>query len=436
MRVTAVEIVKTLQKAGFEGYFAGGCVRDILLNIQPKDFDIVTSAKPEQIEKMFEHTVPIGKKFGIILVVQHGHHYEVATFRSDSGYSDGRRPDYVIFSDAGKDALRRDFTINGMFYDPIKDKVFDYVGGQQDLKENVIRFIGNPHQRILEDHLRLLRAVRFKNQFDFQYEPETYQSLKKNTPFIIHKVSNERVRDELNKMILDKTSPSMSFEDMSHLGILQIILPELEEMRGVAQPPQYHQEGDVWTHAMRALDSLNPEANLVVRWATLLHDVGKPETYKMAERIRFDSHAEKSKKIADKILKRLKFPNQLRQNILWCIEHHMMMIPLIEMNDIRKIHWFLNPEFGNLLQVMEADARGTVPTDLNLYQKIKKIYLNLKAKIKKIPKPFLNGNEIMEILNLPPSPKLSEIKTALIKAQLEKQVKTKKQAITWLEVYR
>jgi len=201
----------------------------------------------------------------------------------------------------------------------------------------------------------------------------------------------------------------------------------------VAQPPQYHQEGDVWTHALRALDSLAPEANLVVRWATLLHDVGKPETYQMKERIRFDSHAEKSKEIANKILKRLRFPNQLRLNILWCIEHHMMMVPLVEMPDSRKVHWFLNPEFGNLLQVMEADAKGTTPTDLNLYQKIKKIYLHLKAKVKKIPTPLLNGNEIMEILNLPPSPKLSEIKAALVEAQLEKKIKTKPEAKEWLK---
>ena len=433
MKLTAQEIVKILKNAGHQAYWAGGCVRDILLGIEPKDFDIVTSAKPEDIEAIFENSIPIGKKFGIIMVIHNSHHYEIATFRSDSGYSDGRRPDYVEFSTAEKDAQRRDFTINGMFYDPIEDKIIDYVDGQKDLEAKIIRFIGDPENRIMEDHLRLLRAVRFKNQLDFQYEPATYQAVKNSAPLILDKVSKERVRDELNKMISDKTKPSMAFEDMSHLGILDLIFPELEKCRGVAQPFEYHQEGDVWAHIMSALDALPPEANLTLRWATLFHDIGKPETFKLEERIRFDSHAPVSGKIARQVMKRLCFSNKMIEDVAWCVEHHMMMVPLVEMNKGRQMSWFLNPQFENLLGVMEADAKGTTPSDLSLYQKIKNLYRLSIKKIKSIPKPLLSGNQIMEIANIPPSPEISQIKAELVELQLGKKIKTEAQAIKWLK---
>ncbi len=301
MHITAIDLVKTLHKAGFQAYFAGGCVRDMLMGNAPKDIDIVTDALPDELEELFEHTIPIGKQFGVIIVVQNGHHFEIATFRSDSGYSDGRRPDAVTFTTAENDAKRRDFTINGMFYDPIAEKYLDYINGLKDLKAKLIRFIGNADERIQEDHLRLLRAIRFRNQFDFQYEPDTYEAVKKYAPLILEKVSKERIRDELNKMIMDKTLPSMAFEDMSHLGILELIIPELEKLRGCAQPMKFHKEGDVWTHTMAALDSLPPDASLLARWATLLHDIGKPDTFELKERIRFNSHASMGAKIAGKI---------------------------------------------------------------------------------------------------------------------------------------
>lgn len=454
MQLTAIDIVKILQNSGFEAYWAGGCVRDMLLGKKPKDFDIVTSAKPEQIEEIFEHSIPIGKKFGIIKIIKNGHHFEIATFRSDAGYSDGRRPDAVIFSNAEEDAKRRDFTINGMFYDPVADKIIDLVGGQKDLEEHLIRFIGEPKKRIAEDHLRILRAVRLKHQLKFQYEPETYKALAENSELVIDKVSKERIRDEFNLMIQCE-KPSQAFEDLSHLGILKVVLPELEAMRGVAQPYEYHHEGDVWTHAMAALDSLTEEnfedlkmleklfANnppfsvsaLTLRWATLLHDIGKPETFKLAERIRFDSHCEASEKIAQKILTRLCFGRKFINDVCWIVLHHMMMVPLTEMPEGRKIHWFFEPQFKNLLGVFKADAMGTTPTDLSLYQQIFDLYHQALKKFPEVPEPLLDGNEIMEICGLKPGPKIKELVGKLKEMQFEGKIHSKAEALEYMKSF-
>jgi poly(A) polymerase len=433
MQMHAVDIIRTLQKKNFQAYFAGGCVRDMLLGIKPKDFDIVTNASPDQLELIFPKTIPIGKQFGIIQVHQGGHQFEVATFRSDSGYSDGRRPDAVIFTNAEQDALRRDFTINGLFYDPIKEKVYDYVGGQTDLKARLIRFIGEPETRIQEDHLRLLRAVRFRNQLDFQYEPATYSAIKKFAPLIQEKISNERIRDELSKMLLDKTRPSSAFEDMSQLGLLELILPELERLRGCAQPYEYHHEGDVWTHTMAAIDSLPAESSLVDRLAVLFHDIGKPDTFHLAERIRFDSHATIGAKIAEKVMRRLNFSSIQIEAVSWSIEHHMMMGSFPTMPEKRLIHWFSNPHFPVLLKLMYADAAGTTPSDLSLYNLIANLY-KLKTRRKINPeKPFLSGSEIMEITGLKTGSKVGDLKERLYQMQLDHQIKSKRAAIDWLK---
>lgn len=212
MKATSIQIIEILKKAGHEAYWAGGCVRDMLLGIKPQDFDIVTSAKPDEIENLLEHTIPIGKKFGVILAIQNNHHFEIATFRSDSGYSDGRRPDAVQFTDAKEDAFRRDFTINALFYEPTEDRILDFVGGQKDMEDQLIRFIGKPEERIKEDHLRILRAVRFKNAYNMQYHPDTYQAIHKHVE-LIKNISTERVRDELNKMIMGD-NPGQAFEEL------------------------------------------------------------------------------------------------------------------------------------------------------------------------------------------------------------------------------
>jgi len=432
MRPTSIEIVKELKEAGYEAYWAGGCVRDMLLGTEPKDFDIVTSATPDQIEDTLKLTIPIGKQFGVILAVQNEHNFEVATFRSDSGYTDGRRPDAVTFTNAKQDAKRRDFTINGMFYDPIEDKVLDYIGGQKDLNAKLIRFIGDPHERILEDHLRILRAIRFKNELGFQYEPKTYEALEKHSAIVIDKVSNERIAHEINKMLMSQ-NPVGAFGDMEDLGVLKIILPEIQRLKGCAQPIEYHQEGDVWNHSMLALKSIPGTMQLPVRWAVLLHDSGKPDTFALKERIRFDGHVYKSKEIAKTVLSRLHFPRKTIEEVCWLVEHHMMMVPLVDMPKGRKRRWFLHPYFLNLMQVFKADAEGTIPSDLSLYDQIFDLYRLTLKEMPKEPKPLLTGNDVMEYLGIKPGEEVGKIMEYLRENQLEGKLKTKKQAIDWLK---
>jgi poly(A) polymerase len=430
MEATSLRIIKILQNAGHQAYWAGGCVRDMLLNKEPKDYDIVTSAKPDEIEDLLEKTIPIGKEFGVILAIEGDHQFEVATFRSDSGYSDGRRPDAVEFTHAEEDAKRRDFTINGLFCDPTSKKVYDYVEGQKDMDERLVRFIGNPHERILEDHLRILRAIRFKNTLQFQYHPDTYHALTKHAE-LADKVSGERMRDELNKMLMCEHAED-ALEDLLETGILEKILPEVYAMKGVAQPYQYHHEGDVWAHAKQSLSSLSKYASIQLRWATFLHDVGKPVTFKHKERIRFDHHAQEGAKITNKILRRLAFSKKDIDHITWIIEHHMMLPQLLEMPLGRQRHWFLLPGFKDLLAVFEADIAGTDSAGYELYTQVLELYNESMKTMSEAPTPFLSGNEIMEILNLEPGKKVGEITAALREKQLAHELNTKKHATEWL----
>lgn len=431
MQTIAINIIKKLAKAGYEAYLAGGCVRDMLLKVNPKDYDIVTSAKPNEIEKIFEKTKPVGEAFGVMLVFQDGIPFEVATFRCEGPYKDGRRPESVEFCSAEEDAQRRDFTINALFYDPVTEKVIDYVDGQKDLKESLLKFIGDAETRIKEDHLRIIRAVRFKNTYQLQYHPETYRALKKFAHLSKY-TSRERLRDELNKIIVSAYAVD-ALEEMSELGILAEVLPEIDNMRGVAQPKEYHHEGDVWEHTKLALKSLPAEASLELRWATLLHDVGKPDTFKLAERIRFDGHCEYSRKHAQSILNRLRFPKKFIDRICFLVSHHMMMVPLTEMSVGRRRHWFLKPEFSNLMGLFLADAKGTVPCDLSLYNQIKELYEADMKEIDTLPPKLIDGEDVMRELQIPPGGKVGEILDELMELQLEKKITTKEQALDWIK---
>ncbi|MBT4917604.1 CCA tRNA nucleotidyltransferase [Candidatus Peregrinibacteria bacterium] len=439
MKATSIEIIEILKKAGHEAYWAGGCVRDMLLGIEPKDFDIVTSAKPDEIEELLEHTIPIGKQFGVILAIQNGHNFEIATFRSDSGYSDGRRPDAIEFTNAEEDAKRRDFTINAIFYDPIEDKIMDYVDGQKDMKDELIRFIGEPEERIKEDHLRILRAIRFKNEYDMQYHPDTYQAVKKHVK-LIEDISKERVKDELNKMIMSKKNSGQAFEELFEVEALELIIPELCKLKGLAQPKMYHQEGDVWDHSLRALNSLTEEEGdpnplpenpptIALKWATLMHDIGKYDTFQADEdRIRYDHHSEVGAEMSSKILKRLKFDKKTIDRVKWLIEHHMMVVPLFEMPDARRRHWFLQPGFEELLEVYRADSMGIIPMDLSMYEKLKKLYRHEIAKLKLMPKQLISGKEIMSILGIEQGEKVGDILKEVRDKQLSHEIKTRKEA--------
>lgn len=432
MRASAISIVKTLRKAGFEAYFAGGVVRDILLKKHPKDIDIATNARPEEIEKLLEKTIPIGKEFGVILAIVDKHHFEIATFRSDSALSDGRRPDAVFFTNAEEDAKRRDFTVNGLFYDPIKKEILDYIGGKQDLKNKIIRFIGNPNQRIKEDYLRILRAVRFKNILNFEYDAETATALQANVEFIT-KISSERIGEELTKMFVHKNRVQ-ALIDLSKFEILKFILPEIEVLRGVQQPEQYHEEGDVFNHTLAVLRNLPRNPNKALVFSALFHDIGKPATFSHLpnDRIRFNMHAQVGAKMTEKICRRLKFSNLEIDHIAWLVEHHMAILQIFDMRPAHQINFLAHPWFLDLLQLHRADALGSIPVGLSVYYKLKRLYAKYHHKLL-LSGDLISGKEIEEYFHLYPSPEIGRLKKALHNAQIDGRLKTKEEAWEFLK---
>ncbi len=432
MNNTACSIITKLQQQGFTAYIAGGAVRDKLLGVEEKDIDIATSATPDEIESLFDRTYPIARKYGVIHVLQGGYTFEVATFRSDSGTSDGRRPEYVTFTEPKEDALRRDFTINGMFYDPVQDEILDYVGGQDDLREGVIRFIGDPITRIEEDHLRMLRAVRFAHQIKGQYEPSTYTAIKEKSA-LITQVSWERIRDEVDKMLLLPTR-AQAMEDLQDLGLLQYILPEVEKLKGVAQPREYHYEGSVWQHTMQGLMSLGDHTSIELAWATLLHDIGKPDTFSVEERIRFDGHAERSRDIANELLRRLKFPNKSREKILWAVEHHMSLFHIVDKKTsvATRKKWLLHPFFPLLLELHRADALGTDPKDLTFHHTLEKEFLALKQEMSELPPKIITGDTLIKECGFSKDKELGKMLEILYELQLEGKISTKDEAVAYV----
>lgn len=432
MKKTSIKIIKILRKAGYEAYWAGGCVRDLLMGKEPCDYDIVTSAKPDQIENLLEKTIPVGKKYGVIVTVLEDHRFEVATFRSDASYTDGRRPDAVYFTSAKEDALRRDFTINGMFYDPISKKVLDYVSGQDDIKNKIVRFIGDPEERIKEDNLRLLRAIRFKNSLRFKYDKKTFEAISRNAK-LIKNVTWERISEELNKM-LQLAGREDAFSEMDKAGILDYVLPELVKLKGVKQPEKYHKEGDVFTHTILSLKALPDKVVPELAWATLLHDIGKPDTYKVAERIRFDGHAELGEEIVDKIARRLKFSTSLRENVKWLVKHHMTTGNVLKMTPSHQASFVHHPLFDELVELLRADELGSEPKDLSLYKKLKKLIEKQELLLPK-PKKLISGKEVMKEFGVGEGSKLGKILSAIDKAQIEGKVKTKKQAKDFIKNY-
>lgn len=430
------DLVKMLQERGFAAYFAGGCVRDMLLGLPAKDIDIATSAHPSDVAHIFAHTFTagrqLGERFGVLSVVHEGEIFEIATFRADSAESDGRRPASVAFVGVEEDARRRDFTINALYYDPVADNILDFVGGQRDLEERLVRCIGDPAVRLQEDSLRLLRAVRFVHQIDGQYEPGTYAALRDHAD-LVQKVSWERIAQELHRMLMTP-SRARALEDLQDLGLLTYVLPEVEALKGVAQPRQYHREGSVWNHAMHALASLPADSTLETIWGALLHDVGKAVTFSVEERIRFDGHAEASARIAAEILTRLRFPKKSKDAILWAIEHHMSLAHLLEsgVTDKTRAAWFGHPAFPLLLAVHHADALGTTPPDDGMFLELSRAFADWQAQEQAKPPEVLTGHDIMEILHLAPSPRVGEIRAAAREAQLAGTFATYAEGKVWL----
>lgn len=434
----ALEIITELQRVGHAAYLAGGSVRDLLLSRQPKDFDIATSATPSQVERIFPQTIPVGREFGILIVQIGGNQFEVATFRGERGHSDKRRPDSVYWTDAREDALRRDFTINAMFYDPIAQRIHDFTSGQLDLKAQIIRFVGEPSARVSEDHLRILRAVRLKNSLDFQYDPATYEAIRL-TADTITGVSAERIRDELNRILTDPRR-AQGVKELADVGLLAFLLPEVERLRGLPQPKEFHQEGDTFDHTLRALASLPPNAPSFLAWAVMLHDAGKAETLHLPidkyDRIRFEGHAAAGGAIARRLGIRLKMSRLEVSTIAWLIEHHMHLVGIAEMREAKRREYLLDPRFRYLLDLHKADVLGTLPSDLSLYREVKEFYKKYLAEWKVEqrsgePPPLLSGYDLQQEFGLKPGNQLGELLEKLREAQLERRIKTRDEALAF-----
>jgi putative nucleotidyltransferase with HDIG domain len=435
----AAEIVARLRVAGHRAYFVGGCVRDLLLGREPDDYDVATSAPPDLVLTLFEKTFAVGAHFGVVLVCSKASEgeeivTEVATFRSDGAYSDGRRPDAVRFSSSPEeDVKRRDFTINGMMLDPdvlattgkARAAVLDFVGGVKDLNTGLIRAIGDPGERFGEDKLRMLRGVRFAARFAFDLEPATAEAIQDLAP-TVNQVSRERVREELTRMLTEGQA-RRAFELLDATGLLAQVLPEVTKMKGVEQPPQYHPEGDVWVHTLLLLEGLPAGCPGALAWAALLHDVGKPATFRIApDRIRFDGHVEVGVRIAEEICRRLRFPNHETDQILLLIANHMRFSEVRKMKESTLKRFFRLPHFDQHLALHRLDCLSSHGS-LNLYDFARQRFEILPQEQVR-PPLLLTGKDLIEAGYLP-GPQFTQMLAMAEDAQLEGAVHTRDQAL-------
>ena len=420
----ANSIIHTLRASRRQAYLVGGCVRDLLLGCKPKDFDVATDAPPGEILKLFPGSGCVGAHFGVVLVHEEGAQVEVATFRSDRDYADGRRPTSVHFeSDPREDAARRDFTINGMMMDPETHAVLDYVDGQADLERHIVRAIGNPEVRFREDHLRLLRAVRFAARLDFEIEPATFEAIRRNHA-LIRTVSAERVRDELIR-ILTEGGARRGFELLDATGLLDDLLPEVAAMKGVAQPPEFHPEGDVWVHTLLLLEKLD-HASPSLALGALLHDVGKPPTFRIAERIRFDGHVEAGVELAHGILERLRISRSDTDQVEALIANHMRFKDAPRMKESTLKRFLRLPKFEEHLELHRLDCLSA-HGQLDNYHLVRRKLEELPQEQLK-PKPLLTGDDLIAE-GYQPGPIFSEILRAVEDAQLEARIHSRDEAV-------
>jgi poly(A) polymerase len=448
----ATQIVRTLRDRGHQAYLVGGCVRDLLLGREPADYDVASDATPQEVMRIFPETYAVGAQFGVVLVPipgnrrtalnspgtssssdRHaepalageepalpGHSHkscvEVATFRADISYSDGRHPDEVRFSrDPREDVQRRDFTINGLLFDPIENKVLDFVGGQNDLKAGIIRAIGGPAFRFTEDKLRMLRAVRFAARFGYQIDRATFAAIQYLAEQI-HQVSQERVRDELTRMLTEGHA-RQAFELLDESGLLREVLPEIAAMKGVEQPPEFHPEGDVFVHTLLMLERLPQPCPATLAWGTLLHDVGKPPTFRRApDRIRFDEHARVGTRMAEEICRRLRFSNDETAQITALVENHMRFMDVERMNPSTFKKFIRLPHFDQHLELHRLDCESS-HRNLRLYEFTKEKMNELPPEAVR-PAPLLTGDNLIDAGYLP-GPQFKEILVAVEDAQLD-----------------
>ncbi len=433
----ATAVVHTLGGAGHRAYLVGGCVRDLLMGHPPKDYDVATDAHPDAVMRLFPRAFGVGAHFGVVLVpmMVDGQEIvtEVATFRSDGAYSDGRRPDEVQYTDDAKhDVLRRDFTINGMLLDVDRylasgdaaTATLDYVGGRDDLKAGVVRAIGQPMRRFTEDKLRMLRAVRFAARFGFTIERETFAAIRVLAPEI-KQVSRERTRDELTRMLTEGRAAE-AFKMLDATGLLQQVLPEVAAMKGVAQPPEFHPEGDVWVHTLLLLEKLPPGCSTTLAWGALLHDVGKPPTYTVADRIRFNGHAEVGTRMAAAICRRLRFSNEDTEQILSLVANHMRFGDVQKMKESTLKRFFRLPKFPEHLELHRLDVTSS-HNRLELYDFAKSRYAAAPAEEVK-PRLLVTGADLIAA-GYRPGPGFRAMLDAAEDAQLEGMITTKDEGL-------
>jgi putative nucleotidyltransferase with HDIG domain len=426
----AASIVRELQEHAYVAYFAGGCIRDALLNIPPKDIDIATSASPEQVQALFHRTIPVGIQFGVVRVRVAEMEFEVATFRSDGTYLDGRHPSAIRFSTPEQDAARRDFTINGMFYDPFGERLIDYVKGREDLAGKLVRAIGEPSRRFAEDRLRMLRALRFAAVLRFEIEAGTWSAIQADAQEIAI-ISPERIRDELLKMLVNPNR-LRGFDLLDQSGLLAVILPEIEALKGCDQPEQFHPEGDVFVHTRLMLSLLAPEASGPQVLAVLLHDIGKPRVRSfdpVDRRIRFNGHDRVGAEMAEKVMTRLRFPRHEIDQVVDAVSNHMVFKDVRQMRPAKLRRFMARPHFGIELELHRIDCAGS-HGDLENYH----FLINKESEFAQeplIPPRLVRGDDLIA-MGLKPGPRIGELLEAVQTAQLEGEIKTRREALELL----
>ena len=429
MEETARNIVARLRDHGHTAYFAGGCVRDLVRGQVPKDFDIATDAKPEQVQVIFKRTYAVGAHFGVIVVLENDFQFEVATFRSDGVYIDGRRPVEVHFSSAEEDAKRRDFTINGMFFDPVAERVIDYVGGRADVEAKMVRAIGKPEQRFAEDRLRMLRAVRFATVLEYEIDEETWRALSEHASTIVQ-ISAERIRDELVRIFL---SPHRlrGFDLLDRSGLLRAILPEMEPMKGCLQPEQFHPEGDVFQHTRLMLQLLPDEVSPPLVFSVLLHDVAKPVTAVTDEngRIRFNAHDRIGAEMTEQIMERLRFSRAEIDATVEMVRQHMVFKDVPRMRVAKLKRFMARPTFVDELELHRVDCKSSHRMMENYEFLLRKREEFANEPI--IPPPLVRGDDLIA-MGLKPSPKFGEILEAVETRQLEGALRDREEALEWV----
>lgn len=426
----ARKVAARLREAGQIAYFAGGCVRDMVRGIAPKDYDIATDARPEVVQKLFSRTYAVGAHFGVIVVLEGDVQFEVATFRSDEAYIDGRHPTAIHFSSPEEDAKRRDFTINGMFYDPVAEEVIDFVGGRADIAAKLVRAIGDPRQRFAEDRLRMLRAVRFATVLDYQIDRQTWEALVTDAASITE-ISAERIRDELVRIFLSPNR-GRGWDLLDASGLMRAILPEIEAMKGCEQPEQFHPEGDVFKHTRLMLNFLPKTVSPSLVFAVLFHDVAKPRTATVDKtgRIRFSGHDRLGAEMTEEIMRRLRFSGAEIDATVEMVRQHMVFKDTPNMRVAKLKRFMARPTFKEELELHRVDCEGSHRMLDNYEFLLRKREEFANEPI--IPPPLVSGDDLIG-LGLKPGPTFGEILEAVETRQLEGTLGTREQALEWVK---